>query len=139
MVSYARARAEGLGLDGKTGLMARPERVVLLAAGLLLGSGGWLLWTISILAVTTTFTAIQRIVSVWRTLARAHKAQAAPSANHTGDSKTTHDEQAMQNDHPPTRSSSGTPPDTAQGFRRRDTHDGLGTSNVISSEHPANS
>src|SRR5215472_16460344 len=27
MVSYARARAESLGLDGKTGLMARPERV----------------------------------------------------------------------------------------------------------------
>ncbi len=34
MVSYIRARAEGLGLECKSGLMARPERVLLLAAGL---------------------------------------------------------------------------------------------------------
>ncbi len=76
MVSYARARAEGLGLDGKTGLMARPERVLLLAAGLILGGAEWLLWTIAILAVTSTLTSVQRIVSVWRTLARAESAAA---------------------------------------------------------------
>src|SRR5579883_2424904 len=35
MVSYAKARAEGLGLECKTGLLARPERVVILALGLL--------------------------------------------------------------------------------------------------------
>lgn len=139
MVSYARARAEGLGLDGKTGLMARPERVVLLAAGLLIGSSDWLLWTIGLLAVTTTFTAIQRIVSVWRTLAKAQVVQASPKASHTDESKATPDEQAMQSDHQAIRSSSGALSDTAQGVRRRDTHDGLGTSNVISSEHSANS
>ena len=33
MVSYTRARAEGLGLDCKVGLMQRPERVVLLGLG----------------------------------------------------------------------------------------------------------
>ncbi len=33
MVSYVRARAEGLGLDCKVGLMQRPERVVVLSAG----------------------------------------------------------------------------------------------------------
>lgn len=33
MVSYVRARAEGLGLECKVGLMQRPERVVLTAAG----------------------------------------------------------------------------------------------------------
>ena len=33
MVSYVRARAEGLGLDCKVGLMQRPERVVLTAVG----------------------------------------------------------------------------------------------------------
>ena len=33
MVSYVRARAEGLGLDCKVGLMQRPERVVLAAFG----------------------------------------------------------------------------------------------------------
>lgn len=35
MVSYVRARAEGLGLSCKVGLMQRPERVVLTAAGAL--------------------------------------------------------------------------------------------------------
>ena len=33
MVSYVRARAEGLGLDCKVGLMQRPERVVLTSIG----------------------------------------------------------------------------------------------------------
>lgn len=33
MVSYVRARAEGLGLECKVGLMQRPERVVLVALG----------------------------------------------------------------------------------------------------------
>jgi len=70
LVSYARARAEGLGLESKSGLMARPERVLLLAAGLILGGASWLLWTIGILAVTSTYTAIQRIFAVWRTIQR---------------------------------------------------------------------
>ncbi len=35
MVSYVRARAEGLGLECKVGLMQRPERVVLTALGAL--------------------------------------------------------------------------------------------------------
>ena len=77
LVSYARARAEGLGLNLKNGLMARPERVVLLAAGLLIGGPVVLLWTVGILAVTSTFTAIQRIVTVWRRLARAQATTAA--------------------------------------------------------------
>lgn len=37
MVSYARARAEGLGLDGKVGMLERPERLVVLIVALLLG------------------------------------------------------------------------------------------------------
>ncbi len=36
MVSYVRARAEGLGLECKVGLMQRPERVVLTSAGAIL-------------------------------------------------------------------------------------------------------
>lgn len=36
MVSYVRARAEGLGISCKTGLMQRPERVVLTSVGCLL-------------------------------------------------------------------------------------------------------
>src|SRR3954452_3114596 len=35
MVSYTRARAEGLGLDCDVGLLQRPERVILLAVGLM--------------------------------------------------------------------------------------------------------
>jgi CDP-diacylglycerol--glycerol-3-phosphate 3-phosphatidyltransferase len=70
MVSYIKARAEGLGLECKVGMMARPERVLLLAAGLMVG-GAWLLpWTMAALAVTSTFTALQRIVHVWSTLQR---------------------------------------------------------------------
>jgi CDP-diacylglycerol--glycerol-3-phosphate 3-phosphatidyltransferase len=69
MVSYTKARAEGMGLECKIGLMARPERVLLLAAGLILGGPGWLLWTMALLAVTSTFTAVQRITHVWRQLA----------------------------------------------------------------------
>jgi len=41
MVSYAKARAEGLGLECKTGLLARPERVIILAIGLLIGAVFW--------------------------------------------------------------------------------------------------
>jgi CDP-diacylglycerol--glycerol-3-phosphate 3-phosphatidyltransferase len=63
MVSYAKARAEGLGLECKTGLLARPERVVILAIGLLTGA---IIWALVILAIFSNVTAIERIVHVWR-------------------------------------------------------------------------
>ncbi len=63
MVSYAKARAEGLGLEIKTGLLARPERVVILAVGLLTGA---VIWALMLLAVFSNVTAIQRIVHIWR-------------------------------------------------------------------------
>ncbi len=75
MVSYTRARAEGLGLECKVGLLARPERVILLAAGLLIGQVA-LLWTMLILAILTTFTAIQRIIHIWM-ITRPPKVQSA--------------------------------------------------------------
>jgi CDP-diacylglycerol---glycerol-3-phosphate 3-phosphatidyltransferase len=65
-VSYIRARAEGVGLECKVGLMERPERVILLGVGLLIGGASWLLWVLVILVVTTGFTGVQRIVHVWR-------------------------------------------------------------------------
>jgi CDP-diacylglycerol--glycerol-3-phosphate 3-phosphatidyltransferase len=71
MVSYTRARAEGLGLDAKSGLLARPERVILLAAGLLIGGQDWLLWTLLVLAAASVLTSIQRIVAVRRVALRA--------------------------------------------------------------------
>lgn len=70
MVSYTRARAEGLGLDCKVGLMQRPERVVLLGLGSLafgLDFGGVVLMSVVVLvAVLTNLTAIQRIWWVYR-------------------------------------------------------------------------
>ena len=64
MVSYVKARAEGLGLECKTGLLARPERVVILAFGLLTGLS---IWAIIFLAIFSQVTAIERIVYIWRT------------------------------------------------------------------------
>lgn len=70
MVSYTRARAEGLGLDCKVGVMQRPERVILLGLGSVsfgLMWGGAVLNTVIVLvAVLTNLTAIQRIVWVQR-------------------------------------------------------------------------
>jgi len=61
MVSYARARAEGLGLRGDVGWLQRPERVVILGLGLILGLVVPALW---ILAILTNLTALQRILHV---------------------------------------------------------------------------
>ncbi|HEY0755392.1 MAG TPA: CDP-alcohol phosphatidyltransferase family protein [Ktedonobacteraceae bacterium] len=63
MISYAKARAEGLGLECKTGLLARPERVVILALGLLTGMT---IWALMLLAVFSHVTAVERIIHVWR-------------------------------------------------------------------------
>lgn len=63
MISYARARAEALGWKASVGLVARPERVILLAICLLIGEPLWALWA---LAVLTHLTAVTRILHVWR-------------------------------------------------------------------------
>ncbi len=62
MVSYTRARAESLGVECKVGLLARPERVILLSLGLIIG---WLPFTLAVLAIFTNVTAVQRIYHVW--------------------------------------------------------------------------
>ncbi|MDL1874577.1 DNA-directed RNA polymerase subunit beta' [Cytophagia bacterium CHB2] len=64
MVSYIRARAEGLNLDCKVGLMQRPERVVSLGVGALI-SQEVLTWVIIAIAILANFTAIQRLHHVW--------------------------------------------------------------------------
>lgn len=70
MISYTRARAEALGLDCKVGLMQRPERVVLTGVSALVFGGSWdgavLTLVLLIMAVLTNFTAVQRIVWVYR-------------------------------------------------------------------------
>ncbi len=61
MVSYSRARAEGLGVQGEVGWLPRPERILLLALALILHQYllAPVLW---LLAVMTNFTALQRIL-----------------------------------------------------------------------------
>jgi len=66
MVSYVRARAEGLGLSCKVGLIQRPERVVGLAIGCFLPYP-WILYMIFFLAFTTNLTVLQRIIHVYQT------------------------------------------------------------------------
>ena len=61
-VSYTRARAEGLDIECKVGFLQRPERLVLLIAGLILGLVLPVLW---FLAVMTNITAGQRIYEVY--------------------------------------------------------------------------
>ena len=63
MVSYTRARAEGLGLDCKVGLLTRFERAVVLIIALVLDQVSIGLW---VLAILTNFTALQRMYHVWR-------------------------------------------------------------------------
>ena len=63
MVSYLRARAEGMGLQASEGIMTRPERVVLLALGLFTG---WMVAALGIIAGLAFLTAGQRFWGVWR-------------------------------------------------------------------------
>lgn len=68
MVSYARARAEGLNIECSVGFMARPERVVVTVAGLVLSAplGLWILTAaLWVLIVTTFFTTAQRLWHVY--------------------------------------------------------------------------
>ncbi len=69
MTSYARARAEGLGIECKVGFMERPERIGLLALGLVAGYK-FLMAVMALLAVTTLITVIQRIAHVQRISSR---------------------------------------------------------------------
>jgi CDP-diacylglycerol--glycerol-3-phosphate 3-phosphatidyltransferase len=71
MVSYVRARAEGLGYECKVGIMQRPERIVYIGFSSLIHPYilEVVIWMIAILA---NFTAIQRMYHVWQ-LEKAEK------------------------------------------------------------------
>jgi phosphatidylinositol phosphate synthase len=74
LVSYARARAEGLGLDCKVGIAQRAERVLGLGlVSLLVGAGPGALvleGAVVLLAIASTITVVQRFVYVYRTADR---------------------------------------------------------------------
>jgi CDP-diacylglycerol--glycerol-3-phosphate 3-phosphatidyltransferase len=65
ITSYARARAEGLGYECTVGIMERPERIAALTLGLFLGYRV-LTIVLTILAITTVYTSVQRILHVHR-------------------------------------------------------------------------
>lgn len=65
MVSYTRARAEGLGIECKIGIMQRAERMLLLFLGAMIGSlfnifDPAMITVLAIIAVFSNITAIQR-------------------------------------------------------------------------------
>jgi phosphatidylglycerophosphate synthase len=67
LISYSRARAEGLGETCHTGIMERPERIVLLAFAAITG---WLLPVLWIMLVLTHITVVQRIYYIWKLMRR---------------------------------------------------------------------
>jgi CDP-diacylglycerol--glycerol-3-phosphate 3-phosphatidyltransferase len=70
LVSYSRARSEGLGIDSnKGGLTGRPERLVLTGAGIFMGSLGSVLEvTVVVIAALSLVTMLQRIWHIHRAL-----------------------------------------------------------------------
>jgi CDP-diacylglycerol---glycerol-3-phosphate 3-phosphatidyltransferase len=67
LVSYVKARAEGLGYEAKVGLLTRVERYIVLAPSLVFNQ---LYIGLGIIAVFANITAIQRI---WHVRSQAHK------------------------------------------------------------------
>ena len=66
LVSYVKARAEGLGYEAKVGLLTRVERYIVLAPSLVFNQ---VLVGLAIIAVFANITALQRI---WHVRAQAH-------------------------------------------------------------------
>jgi CDP-diacylglycerol--glycerol-3-phosphate 3-phosphatidyltransferase len=69
LVSYIRARMEGLGVECKAGFFTRPERVIILALGLMLSQfDKALLITLAVITFFSWLTVIERMVYAWRKL-----------------------------------------------------------------------
>jgi CDP-diacylglycerol---glycerol-3-phosphate 3-phosphatidyltransferase len=75
LVSYVRARAEGLGINCRAGFMTRFERVVVVIVGLL---SGQLTLALAILAVLSVFTVFQRMYLVWQACQETAARASAP-------------------------------------------------------------
>lgn len=63
LISYARARSEGLGESCHTGIMERPERIILLIFATITG---WLVPVLWIMLILTHITVVQRVYHVWK-------------------------------------------------------------------------
>lgn len=65
MVSYVRARAEGLGEECKVGFMQRPERILCVGIGALIGRPG-LTVVIWVVALLSNYTVVERFWYMWK-------------------------------------------------------------------------
>ena len=63
LVSYIRARAEGLGWQCQVGLFTRAERIIVLAIGLLINQ---VFIALCVLVVFVFITVVQRLVYLWK-------------------------------------------------------------------------
>lgn len=72
LVSYTRARAEGLGLVCKVGWFERPERMMLIIVAGLFGVGPVMPGALLLLALLSFITAGQRVLHVYRVTRRDH-------------------------------------------------------------------
>ena len=70
MVSYMRARAEGLGIECKVGVMTRPERVAAIGFGLIIAHffPVVMIAVLAVIAALTTLTAIHRLIHTARSI-----------------------------------------------------------------------
>ena len=70
MVSYLRARSEGLGIENRGGIMTRPERVALMGIGLIVAHWvpTFMLVVLGLIAALALFTTGQRLFHTWRSL-----------------------------------------------------------------------
>ncbi len=72
MVSYVKARAEGLNIACDVGFFTRPERVVVLGLGLMLGPVGLGIAVVAT-AIAANITAFQRLLHVYKELQRTQQ------------------------------------------------------------------
>jgi CDP-diacylglycerol--glycerol-3-phosphate 3-phosphatidyltransferase len=67
MVSYIRARMEGMGIECRAGIFTRPERVVVLALGLMLNQFDYaLISALGVVAFFSWITVVERFIYAWR-------------------------------------------------------------------------
>jgi CDP-diacylglycerol---glycerol-3-phosphate 3-phosphatidyltransferase len=67
MVSYVRARAEGLGVDCQVGIFTRAERIAVLVIGLLFAGFSYILTgALIVIIVLSSVTVIQRLYHIWQ-------------------------------------------------------------------------
>jgi CDP-diacylglycerol--glycerol-3-phosphate 3-phosphatidyltransferase len=91
LVSYARARAEGLGLDCKVGIAQRAERILGLGvASVVFGAGPHALLLeaiVTLLAIASIITVVQRFVYVYRHAGRVDHALRVEEIRHAAEVK----------------------------------------------------